>query len=157
MCIRDRSTPKPGEVWGLNVFRTRRADGYQKMNWANAGGNFTDPELLGHLLFDGPDATVPTLNAAHPIKSSDLCPELARLGTSFESEHWSELDNMLAEEQTVRSSLVTPHIQMAGPFPGGPVRALALIKVPGTGQEISPGTRARDFAELAQRLSLIHI
>lgn len=149
-----RSTPKPGEVWGLNVFRTRRADGYQKMNWANAGGNFTDPELLGHLLFDGPDATVPTLNAAHPIKSSDLCPELARLGTSFESEHWSELDNMLAEEQTVRSSLVTPHIQMAGPFPGGPVRALALIKVPGTGQEISPGTRARDFAELAQRFSI---
>ena len=45
-------TPVPGEVWGFNLDRERRAGGgTQLYNWADVKGDFHSPRLFGHLAF----------------------------------------------------------------------------------------------------------
>lgn len=49
-------TPAPGEVWGFNLDRERRAGGgTQLYNWADVKGDFHSPRLFGHLAFVGRD------------------------------------------------------------------------------------------------------
>lgn len=150
----DRAAPKPGEVWGLNVFRTRYTEGTQLLNWVNANGVFTVPTRLGHLLFDGPGVQVPDRVAAHSNMNFALAPELTRHGPEFEGKRWSSEENELAQDQSLQSTTVTPHIQMSGPFEQGHVRALAFVRMSGTGRDASPGTKARDLIELAERFDI---
>ncbi len=47
-------TPEPGQVWGFNLDRERRAGGgTQLYNWADVKGVFHSPTLFGHLCFVG--------------------------------------------------------------------------------------------------------
>ena len=45
----------PGEIWGINICRERRADKsrglMELLNWSNVMGNFHRPHMYGHLLF----------------------------------------------------------------------------------------------------------
>lgn len=146
--------PKSGDVWGLNVFRTRYVEGTELFNWYNANGVFTLTTRLGHLVFDGPGVRIPNMAAAHSWQNFDLEPELARLGDSFEGQPWTALDNELAQDHSMRTSITLPHLRVCGPFEGGPVRALVFLRVRGTGRDAGVGTRARDIVELADRFDI---
>ena len=52
----DSETPAPGDVWGFNLDRERRAGGgTQLYNWADVKGVFHSPRLFGHLTFVSQD------------------------------------------------------------------------------------------------------
>jgi len=147
-------SPKSGDVWGLNVFRTRYVKDTELFNWFNANGVFTLPVRLGHIVFDGPGISIPDMAAAHSKFRFELEPELAALGDSFEGRTWTFADNELAQDHSLRTSISIPHLRMRGPSANGPIRALAFLKVPGTGRDATVGTRARDLVELGYRFEI---
>ena|GEM_PF-906608 len=147
-------SPKIGDVWGLNVFRTRYVKDTELFNWFNANGVFTLPVRLGHIVFDGPGVSIPDMAAAHPKLQFELEPELAALGDSFEGRAWTFADNELAQDHSLHTSILTPHLRMSGPLANGPIKALAFLKVPGTGRDAMVGTRARDLVELGCRFDI---
>ncbi|MDO8587525.1 MAG: beta-galactosidase trimerization domain-containing protein [Armatimonadota bacterium] len=150
-----RGTPRHGEVWGLNVFRERYAGGkLELLNWANAYGVFTWPNNLAHLVFQDGNRDLPANPQLHPTSWLNLTPELAR-HPMFEGRPWSMKEAELDQEQSLRSSFETPHVDMAGPFQERPIRALAFVKMRDWGGDwIVTDTRMRDFVELAQRFNV---
>lgn len=57
--------PAPGDVWGFNLMRERRAGGKgtQLYNWADVKGVFHNPKLFGHLWFVDDAAKVTSAEA----------------------------------------------------------------------------------------------
>ena len=45
------SIPQPGDVWGLNLTRARRAGELEISNWSCTGGSHHSPERFGYVLF----------------------------------------------------------------------------------------------------------
>lgn len=150
----NRKTPKNAEVWGMNVFRHRYVSGTTELiNWANAYGIFLWPTHLAHIVFQDSEKPVnPRLHAPEQVKLSQ---ELARHPV-FEGRPWSPKEAEFDLEMSLYSKLETPHIDMAGPFPEGPIRTLAFVRMHdwGSGGWITQDCRLRDFAELAQRFDV---
>ncbi|MGD9496403.1 MAG: beta-galactosidase trimerization domain-containing protein [Armatimonadota bacterium] len=128
---------RPGETWGLNLTRTRRAageraGGEELSAWVQAPAGFDDPTACGDALFLAPGGPVGLTVLSRGALSADAAdPAMNAFAVS-----WRNHGAQAVQVQIEVSGAGEPAVAVASVPPGGSATLRAVYPVPTTGRPV---------------------